>query len=138
MLQRDYFIRLIEEFLAAVSRFLEKDVDKRTDADLQDLYRRYVGDYDVLRNLSFAEAVGYGRNEWDELRRMQKLEMLAELWYTEGSYKQNPLRDLLLEKAFRMFDYVDRHSSSYSITRKQKMEKIKAVLGVRLQLTDIL
>ena len=29
MLQRDYFIRIIEEFMAALSRFLEKKVDER-------------------------------------------------------------------------------------------------------------
>ena len=45
MLQRDYFIRLIEEFNAAISRFLtKKDDDLKRDKDLKDLYRQYVGE----------------------------------------------------------------------------------------------
>ncbi len=102
--------------MAAVSRFLEKDIDKRTDDDLRDLYRQYVGDYDTLRNLSAVEAIGYAQEQWPDDRRMQQLEMLAELLYVEGSYKQKPLRDLLLEKSFFLFTYVDRHSSDFSLT----------------------
>lgn len=138
MLQRDYFIRIIEEFMAAVSRFLEKDIDKRTDDDLCDLYRQYVGDYDILRNLPAEEAIGYAHEQWKDDRRMQQLEMLAELLYVEGSYKQKPLRDLLLEKSFRIFTYVDRHSSDFSLTRRAKLSAIKGLLGTDLNLDDIL
>lgn len=62
MLQRDYFIRIIEEFMAALGRFLEKKVDERSDEDLKELYRQYVGSYDVLRNLSFKEILQYAGN----------------------------------------------------------------------------
>ncbi len=138
MLQRDYFIRIIEEFMAAVSRFLEKDIDKRTDDDLRDLYRQYVGDYDTLRNLSAAEAIGYAQEQWKDDRRMQQLEMLAELLYVEGSYKQQPLRDMLLEKSFVLFTYVDRHSADFSLTRRAKLSAIKGLLGSDINLDDIL
>ena len=38
MLQRDYFIRLIEEFNAAISRFLtKKDDELKRDKDLKEL-----------------------------------------------------------------------------------------------------
>ena len=38
MLQRDYFIRLIEEFSAAISRFLtKKEDDLKRDKELKDL-----------------------------------------------------------------------------------------------------
>lgn len=125
MLQRDYFIRLIEEFMAAVQRFLEKDEARRTDDDLRDLYRQYVGSYDQLRNLTVEEALDYARDVWAADRRMARLEMLAELWYAEGSYKLKPLRDVLLDKAFRLYDYVDSHSGNYSLSRKARMRHIK-------------
>lgn len=124
--------------MAAVSRFLEKDIDKRTDDDLRDLYRQYVGDYDTLRNLSAQEAIGYAQEQWKDDRRMQQLEMLAELLYVEGSYKQKPLRDLLLEKSFLLFTYVDRHSSDFSLTRRAKLSAIKGLLGSDINLDDIL
>ena len=128
MLQRDYFIRIIEEFTAAVSRFLEKDEGKRTDEELRDLYRQYVGDYGVLRNLTVEEAIGYAQEQWTEERRVARLEMLAELWYAEGSVKQQPLRNLLLNKAFRLYDYVDGHSPDFSLVRKQKMAMIRGLM----------
>lgn len=129
MLQRDYFIRIIEEFTAAVARFLEKDEGKRTDDELRDLYRQYVGDHDALRNLTVEEAIGYARDQWAAEQRVERLEMLAELWYAEGSYKQQPLRGMLLDKAFRLYDYVDAHSPDFSLVRKQKMAMLAGLLA---------
>ena len=115
MLQRDYFIRLIEEFMAALQRFLEKDEGRRTD--------------DELRNLTPEEAIAYAREQWEPDRQQGRLEMLAELWYAEGNTKQPPLRHVLLEKAYRLFDFLDTHGSEYSIGRRQKMDMILGQLG---------
>ena len=50
MLQRDYFIRLIEEFNAAVSRFLvKKEDDLKRDKELKDLYRQYAFSCNICR-----------------------------------------------------------------------------------------
>jgi hypothetical protein len=129
MLQKDYFIRLIEEFAIAIQRFLEKAEGKRTDEDLKELYREYVGPYEQLRNLSVEEAVEYARRTWEASEQMPRLEMLAELWYAEASYKEHPLKDMLLEKALGLFQYVDRHSTEYSLVRLQKMDEITKLLG---------
>lgn len=129
MLQKDYFIRLIEEFAIAIQRFLEKAEGKRTDEDLKELYREYVGLFQDLRNLSVEEAVEYARRTWEESEQLPRLEMLAELWYVEASYKQQPLKDMLLEKALRLFLYVDRHSTEYSLVRLSKMDEITKLLG---------
>lgn len=129
MLQRDYFLRIIQEFMAALAKFLEKkEAEEQHDQNLRELYRQYVGSYDVLRNLSLDELLQYAQSEWADDERMQRLEMMAELLYAEGSYKQAPLRQLLLDKAFRVFDYVDTHGNLFSITRRQKMEEIRKEL----------
>ena len=45
MLQRDYFLRIIQEFMAALAKFLEKkEAEEQRDDDLRELYRQYVGD----------------------------------------------------------------------------------------------
>lgn len=124
MLQRDYFIRIIEEFMAALGRFLEKKVDERTDEDLKELYRQYVGSYDVLRNLSFDEIIKYSKEQWRPEERFNRLDMLAELLYAEGSYKTNPLRDMLLNKAYQLFDYVETNGNTFSLRRRQIMREI--------------
>lgn len=125
MLQRDYFIRIIEEFMAALGRFLEKKVDERSDEDLKELYRQYVGSYDVLRNLSFKEILRYAEEQYRPDERIQRLDMLAELLYAEGSYKNAPLRDMLLGKAFLLFDYVETNGRDFSLRRRQIMQEIK-------------
>ena len=137
MLQRDYFIRLIEEFNAAISRFLsKKDDDLKLDKDLKDLYRQYVGEYDDLRNLSVDELLTYAKEQWKEEERIDKINMVAELLYAEGSYKGQPLRQILLEKAYALFDYVEANDSTFSIDRRQKMEAMRQELGNKLSQID--
>ena len=137
MLQRDYFIRLIEEFNAAISRFLtKKDDDLKRDKDLKDLYRQYVGEYDDLRNLSFDELLTYAKEQWEEEERIDKINMVAELLYAEGSYKGQPLRQILLEKAYTLFYYVEANDSTFSIDRRQKMEAMRQELGNKLSQID--
>ena len=137
MLQRDYFIRLIEEFNAAISRFLtKKDDDLKRDKDLKDLYRQYVGEYDDLRNLSIDELLTYAKEQWKEEERIDKINMVAELLYAEGSYKGQPLRQILLEKAYALFDYVEANDSTFSIDRRQKMEAMRQELDNKLSQID--
>ena len=129
MLQRDYFIRLIEEFNAAISRFLtKKEDDMKRDNELKDLYRQYVGEYDDLRNLSVDELLRYAREQWDEAERIDKINMIAELLHAEASYKGQPLRQMLLEKAYALFYYVEANGSTFSIDRHQKMEAMRQEL----------
>lgn len=137
MLQRDYFIRLIEEFNAAISRFLtKKDDELKRDKDLKDLYRQYVGEYDDLRNLSVDELLTYAKEQWEEEERIDKINMVAELLYAEGSYKGQPLRQMLMEKSYRLFDYVEANDSTFSIDRRQKMEAMRQELGNKLSQID--
>lgn len=137
MLQRDYFIRLIEEFNAAISRFLtKKDDELKRDKDLKDLYRQYVGEYDDLRNLSVDELLTYAKEQWKEEERIDKINMVAELLYAEGSYKGQPLRQMLMEKSYRLFDYVEANDSTFSIDRRQKMEAMRQELGNKLSQID--
>lgn len=137
MLQRDYFIRLIEEFNAAISRFLtKKDDELKRDKDLKDLYRQYVGEYDDLRNLSVDELLTYAKEQWKEEERIDKINMVAELLYAEGSYKGQPLRQMLMEKSYRLFDYVEANGSTFSIDRRQKMEAMRQELSNKLSQID--
>ena len=137
MLQRDYFIRLIEEFNAAISRFLtKKDDELKRDKDLKDLYRQYVGEYDDLRNLSVDELLTYAKEQWKEEERIDKINMVAELLYAEASYKVQPLRQMLMEKSYKLFDYVEANSSTFSISRHQKMEAMRQELVNKLSQID--
>ena len=119
MLQRDYIMRLIQEFMAAVQKFLEKEEGE------------YVGDYETIRNLSIDEALLYAREQWEDDQQQERLEMLAELYYAEGCGKQAPLRNILLEKAFRLFDYLSTHDKTFNLGRQQKMTQIRQILNTK-------
>ena len=73
MLQRDYFIRIIEEFTAALARFLEKKKGEQRQRYLEDLYRQYVGDYTLLRNFTVDEAFQYALDQWKPEERVDRL-----------------------------------------------------------------
>ena len=126
MIQRDYFLCLIEEFQAAVARFLEKDKAGK-DEELKDLYRQYVGDYELLRNCSVDELFCYANDNWGE-EKLEKINMVAELLYAETSYCANPLRAMLMEKAYTYYDYVEANGDMFSIERRKKMQALKKEL----------
>lgn len=128
MIQQDYFLRLVEEFATALAVMMKKKEDERDDI-LKDMYRQYIGDYTLLRNMSVEELICYADNEWDDKERIDRLEMLAELLYAEGSYKTNPLRSMLLNKAYLLFAYVDEKQSVYSVERKKKIANLHDILN---------
>ncbi len=129
MLERDYFLRIIQEFAVALTLFMEKKVgEEKRDQELKELYRQYVGPYETVRNLSTEEMLEYARDQWNDEQRMDRIEMVAELLYAEASYKVNPLREMLLTKAFHLFDYVDVNGTTYSMNRKTKMKTIQQSL----------
>ena len=96
MLQQDYIMRLIQEFAAALRKFLQKPEGEDKDTMLRE--------------------------------RTHRIEMLAELYYTEGSLCLGADRLMLWDKAFRLFDYVNRHGKTFSFDRMAKMEEITKAL----------
>lgn len=127
MLQRDYILRLIREFTAALARMLEKkEIEDRRRA-IKDLYRQYIGDDRFYRHATI-DKVMLAMEGVEPEERLYKMEMLAELYYHEADLLSNPERDELLNKAFALFDFIDTQSSTFSLPRKQKMETILSKL----------
>ena len=108
MLQRDYIKRLIREFAEALRRMLDqKEVVKRREA-IRLLYEQYLGPYNLYH---FATI--------DEL-------MSAILSFTEASVHD---REVLLQKAFNLFEYLERESGVYSMERRGKMAELMKQLA---------
>lgn len=129
MIQKDYYLRMIEEFGRALANFMERrHDDARRDREMADLYRQYVGDYTLVRNLSVEETMVYAHDQWADDERIGRLGMLAELLYAEATYRAAPLSTLLYDKAYRLYDYVETHGDTYSIDRHNKMEAIRRIL----------
>ncbi len=121
-------MRLIREFFAALQRMLEKkEIEDRREA-IRDMYEKYVGPYAFYHDATVNEvmkAIG----GMEEEQRLPKAEMLAELYYAEADTVSNPERDFLLEKAFCLFDFIDKNGRTYSFDRLRKMNDIRKRLG---------
>lgn len=128
MLERDYIMRLIREFLTALARLLEKkDVTDRHE-ELKKLYDQFVGPY-TFYHLQPVEKVIEALGHEDEEKRFYKMEMLAELYLAETDMVSKPEGDLLLKKSFALFDFLDHYSKTYSIDRIKKMDGIRQRLS---------
>ena len=113
MIRQDYFIRLLKEFAAALQRSMaEKDYEKRREA-IKDLYTQFVGDYQFYHTATI-----------DDVMK----EMLAELYFAEADYLSNPFKEVILNKAYSLYLFVDKYSNDYSIDRKHKLDTLKALL----------
>lgn len=123
MLQRDYISRLIREFMAALQRYLEKEeVGERRQA-LEDLYKEYFGDYAFFHTTTIEELMDFF-NQYPEAERLDRMEMLAELYYAEADLLSEPTRSSQLELAYSLFDFINHHSTTFSIERMDKLHKL--------------
>lgn len=124
MLQRDYIMRLIREFLAALERFLnKKEVTDRRE-EIKKLYEQFVGPYTLYHNATIDEVMTALQGE-DEEHRFYKMQILAELFNVEADTESKPFSDFLLEKSYALFDFIDKNGKEYSLDRRRKMETIK-------------
>lgn len=124
MLQRDYILRLIREFMAALERMLEKKEVADRREEIKQLYEQYVGPYALYHNATTDEVL-LALAGIDEEQRLPRMEMLAELFYAEADTVSNPERDFLLEKAFALFSIIERDGKTYSLKRRWKMQDIQ-------------
>ena len=127
MLERDYIMRLIREFMAALQRFIEKPEADRSLDEIKDLYRQYIGDYTFYHTASIDEVME-SMEQYRAAERLPRLEMLSELYYQEAYLQSAPFRDMLLEKAFHLFSFISEHDKTYSFDRIAKMDRIRKEL----------
>ena len=124
MLQRDYIMRLIREFMAALSRLLDKKEVTERREEIKKLYEQFVGPYALYHNATIDEVMTALQGE-DEEHRFYKMQILAELFNVEADTESKPFSDFLLEKSYALFDFIDKNGKEYSLDRRRKMETIQ-------------
>ena len=124
MLQRDYIQRLIREFMAALQRLLEKDEAKDRQEAVRRMFKMYLGDSAFFHTASLDDIMRWFER-YPEDERLSRISMLAELYYAEADSMSEPFRSEILERAFALFDFVDRHERTFSAERINKMNIIR-------------
>lgn len=128
MLQTDYFLRIIREFMDALQFFIAKR--KHGDKfmkELEDLYKSYLGPYDFY-HISEMDDIMNDFKRFPENQRLDRMEMLARLYYVEASEIIGPSRRKLLERSLMLFNFIDAHSKTYSIEREMKISSLQSEL----------
>ncbi len=124
MLERDYIMRLIREFMAALARMLEKkEIEGRREA-LRKLYEQYVGPYDFYHIMP-VDDIMQSFTKYPENERLHRMEMLAELYYAEADMLPEPMRGNIISLALSLFGFVDRNSKTFSFDRRKKMDELR-------------
>lgn len=126
MLERDYIMRLIREFSEALELLLKKDIRKQK-TEIQKMYDQYVGPYSFYHTAAI-EDIMESMEQFNPDERLHRMEMLAELYYAESGMLSSPIRSMVLEKAFALFDFIDRHDNTYNMDRLAKIAEIKRQL----------
>ena len=130
MLQQDYIMRLIREFMAALQRFLQKKEGEDKQEALKDLYRQYLGDYELYHITTMDETM-QSFEQFPVEQRIHRMEMLAELYYVEADMKSEPTRSELLQRALMLFRFIDQHGKTYSFDRVEKIDLIVKKLNIK-------
>lgn len=124
MLQRDYIMRLIREFAEALELLLNKNDREQQEQEMRSMYNQYVGPYEFYHTAAISDVM-QSFEQFAENERLDRMEMLAELYYAEADMKTGPIRDMLLEKALALFIFVNRHSKTFCMTRARKIDNVK-------------
>ncbi len=131
MLQSDYILRLIHEFLKALHRYLNKDEGRRGD-ELTHLYNEYLGPADFFRTAPMDDVMD-SFSRYPENERLQRMEMLAELYYADANETTGALGNELMRRALALFDFIDRHDRTLNLSRKAKMAAMRRKLAGHLE-----
>lgn len=125
MFEKDYIIRLLNQFFEDLNAFLHRKNAVNRQEDWQDLYNAYTGDY-TFYHTAGADEIFQSFHTYEGEERNYRMQILAELYLQEAQTVLLPPEDkkALLEKSLLIWEYIDRNSDTYSIERKQRIDSI--------------
>lgn len=133
MFEKDYILRLLQQFFEDLSLFLSKkkkeEDEKQEDYDWASLYDNYVGDYSFYHTAQWEEILA-SFSKYSPSEQLYRMEMLAELYFKEAPFeRETAVKFSLLERSLLLWEYINKHSDTYSMERVQRMEYIRGVIG---------
>lgn len=125
MIRKDYLMRILKQFFEFIEKLIEIKQKKKPDevrTYLNEIYETYLNhSAEYYLQLSREEII----NAFEEEEREIKMEMLAELLYQDGLLDSGLAK---LEKSLNLYDYLQKHSNTYSFNRVQRIEELKYLI----------
>lgn len=133
MLQRDYIMRLLQDFVEALEKLVEekgKHDGPELQLQLQSIYRAYFNHPHPFYYNQDAEYIlnDLGQNYGGE-ELLTRIEMLSELLYQDALLKEPEEQKYLLRKSLYLLIYLDEHSDTFSFERRGKISEIEKKIG---------
>lgn len=133
MLQRDYIMRLLQDFVEALEKLVEergKHNGPELQLQLQSIYRAYFNHPHTFYYNQDAEYIlnDLGQNYGGE-ELLTRIEMLSELLYQDALLKESEEQNYLLRKSLYLLIYLDEHSDTFSFERRGKISEIEKKIG---------
>ncbi|MCD7927108.1 hypothetical protein LUI85_21445 [Bacteroides sp.] len=133
MLQRDYIMRLVREFVEALEKLVEER-DKKEESELQlqlqSIYRAYFNHPHTFYYEQDAEYILNDlRQNYEGEEFLTRIDMLSQLIYQDALLKEREEQVYLLRKSLYLLNYLDSHSDTFSFERRGKISEIEKKIG---------
>lgn len=133
MLQRDYIMRLLQDFTEALEKLVEERHKKEgpeLQLQIQGIYRAYFNHPHTFYYTQDAEYIlnDLGQN-YGEKELLTRIDMLSELIYQDALLKETEEQRYLLRKSLYLLKYLDKHSDTFSFERRGKISEIEKKVG---------
>jgi hypothetical protein len=133
MLQRDYIMRLVREFVEALEKLIEER-DKKEESELQlqlqSIYRAYFNHPHTFYYEQDAEYILNDlRQNYEGEEFLTRIDMLSQLIYQDALLKEREEQVYLLRKSLYLLNYLDSHSDTFSFERRGKISEIEKKIG---------
>ena len=138
MIERDYIMRMLQEFFNAIAKVMRRDIPG-IEPDISEIQKRFNEMYNqffrhpaelfyrISKEDILSELESENRSERDV---HAKIQMLSELLYQDALIKSDAQERLaLLEKSLFLLEYLDRNSNTFSWDRGQRIGDIKKALA---------
>lgn len=133
MIQRDYILKMLEEFFQAMAKIVRHreagglggvaSLQERFNRVYEQFFRQPAEHFYALGKEDILDDIWEANSEQDAYAKMQ---MLSELFYQDALIKDDiPERCQLLEKSLYLLRFIQQNSRTYSWEREIKMADIR-------------
>ena len=130
--EKDYIMKLLEQFYLALNKLLYGDVVEKVDfiAFEEKFYSGYLENTSHFFLTSTSdEIIEYIRQKFPEKEFTVRLEIVCELLFQDIENRKKNQDNALIEKLLELYNRLSTHTKTYSIEREYKVQLLKSKLN---------
>lgn len=126
MIEKDYIMRILQQFFAALNNLINNKRNVGNDeilVQLKDLYLSQLGNEYAFFYYNDIEKIKQSIIDDNHDNTLARCTILSELYYHDGILNSDQeLKINLLKKALHLLRYIDEKSNTYSLERKSRIQ----------------